>query len=541
MKFFLLLFIFQLLSCSSLKKKYEPPLPLHKKSEKLFLTFAKGYAPWTPEKVSLPFPIFESQVTSYSRNWEAERYAALYRLSGRFKKLSTEAIHPELKFEAIILSELIDLDILGIQTAQEVGEVPFVPLTEFILENIQYLLRPEASALQKNNALARLRSYIRGGASQRLPLADGLMAFTLSRLESLEAGRKRGLWPLKDDLLRYIQKSPTHLAAIEKILGPYLNPNLTNDLQELRRQDESYRLFLQKKILPYARLNRIIPEKSYSYLLKKNGVTKAPKELKEIGLKLYRKFEPEFRQLLFEVAKEYKLSAYSPEAVFSFLRQGPRAELEATKLRTLGLIKDHNLLNLEKYPPGELTTLPEGAKDLRYKEAGLNLFVRAIYPGKNFFSSMTKALPISGIRSIETHKNYNWEFWARYVEDFFYPYLLPTEKLVFMQNRLLNIARLYLDQDVHLGKIELPQVRDFFKTKLGYSEQFSRGEAERILKNPGLAPTMYAGLLEFQELRDASVSEKVSERCFREAVLAFGILPIFRLKELIGEGLKCDH
>lgn len=550
-----------------------------KDSEKMFRIFCKYLASYNPEMATfLGAKKYESGTTPYSKNYEKFRYATAYRLKKKFEKYALEQKNQELRLDAKLIEEYLDTEILDVETAREVGVVPFVPATKFIRDNITGLLSAKDTKTI-NNGMARFRSYVRGNDKQ-MPFILGFTAHMVSRMEQLEQKRMRGFWPTQGEIKDYILNSDEYLKDIEKILSVWKTDEWRRDLEALKEQEKDFKFFLEKKVLPYARKTHVLHPKVYANQLKSNSILTNPSELIDVAKEDYRKTYLEFKKQAVVVSKAMKLSTTSPVNVLNILKSlRLRNSDELSQyykdsiLRLSEIVRKNEILTLDEIPPhtvreargselGYLNpvvvrTVPFSLKritpeivfvngdpkdnsfDSAHKESITNFIARQVLPGAVLKYFYHDAMNPSSIRAIFSESFHNSEGWSHYAEDLVYPYLNDEEKLVFLQRKLLRQARTFLDAEYHLGRISSEKVKDIYFHELGFSDQTFNFELNIIRRYPGYIPSSYHGYLLLLNIKKELVKGKVTEKCFNDYLVRAGVIPFDELNIRLRENLFC--
>lgn len=560
-----------LLSCAS-KDKAPAPLNWKEASAKLAREYANSIGPLYPEYVSdLGFKKFDSMTTPYSKDLEKKRYALAYKWQQYLERYLKEIKNPELISDTKILLENVNLEIEGVEIGRKEGIVSFMPLTDYIHSNIKGFLKKDSSKTKIHSGMARFRSYVRGSDNQ-LPLLDGYMAYLLNQLNFLKENRKRGFWPTREEIESYLDESDEYLKAIEKLLSVWPSDDWRRDFDELKGQDLRYRAYLKKYILPYARVTNLTPPDVYAFSLKAYGIFATPAELVKVAEADYRSTYLEFRKLAREIALARNLQNDDPVSVTKFLEQ--KKFTDDKELLTyyrwsaaylMGLVKKNSLLTIENNPnfivrfgtDAEMQSVPaphfdspsllkedktpgqyiiprpsgsRGMRDYSYKEAIVNLTAHEAVPGHalQYQSMIERGTTL--IRAKLAFNSANVEGWAHYAEEIVYPYLTKEEKFITLQRRLWRQARMYLDPLLNLGKIKPARVIEVFTKELGFSKEFAESELKRYSYiMPSQAPAYYYGLKKLMNLKNGIKSRlqaKFNEKCFNDALLDLGVLPL---------------
>ena len=181
--------------------------------------------------------------------------------------------------------------------------------------------------------------------------------------------------------------------------------------------------------------------------------------------------------------------------------------------------------------------------DFSYKAAALVLTAHEGRPGHDLqFSSMLDN-QVSIVRARYAFNSVNVEGWGLYAEDLVYPYLPLESQMVALQTRLWRIARMFLEPQIQLGKIQPERVIQLFTEELGVSREMAQLELNRYtFVKPGQAPTYYYGLLKLKGVRDAAIQalgKRFQLKCFNDAVLSVGLVPLEMVSKRLTSQLSC--
>jgi hypothetical protein len=584
-KYVVLLCTLSFLSCSSSQTRTSKDWK--KDSDKISKAYANSLAALDPEEFSIMgLSKFDAEVTPYSKNYDQERYVHAYKWKEKFVRFLDSEKNPELRTDMNILLDVAKLRMEEFELAKEAGVVPFLPLTQSVFNTLSYFFRPDAPANKIANAMARFRKYVRGEGTT-LPMADGYTAFMLSRMNYLAQNKKRGFWPSKIEIQNYFDNSDKYLAGIEKMLSTWKSDEWKRDFAEFKNQDEDFRKFLKKKVYPYGRNSIVMPEKIYTFKLKTNGIYSSPKELIETASTDYKKTYAIFKKLAFKVGDTLKLDKKDPASVITYLRlKSVNNDKELMELynstadEIFNIIQEKKLLTLEKRPKyqlrfadtleAQITPSPQflsspwltkvklpaqfvlprvqdtqGMNDYNYLQAIFTLVAHEAIPGHALQFERFGESGTTIARGHFAFNNANIEGWALYSEDMILQHVPDDIKLIFYQRLLWRQARMFLDPQLNLGLIKPERVLELLTNELGFSEGLAKSELKRysyIL--PAQAPSYYYGLKIILDTK-AKLYEKpdtiLDEKCFNDALLNSGILPLKVISDRLVKNLNCVH
>ena len=102
---------------------------------------------------------------------------------------------------------------------------------------------------------------------------------------------------------------------------------------------------------------------------------------------------------------------------------------------------------------------------------------------------------------------------------------------------------MFLDPELNLGLIRKERVLEVFTKELGFSDQFAAAELKRYsLLIPGQAPSYYYGYLILADLKKFVKNKEdaiIDEKCFNDAVLNLGLLPLKEISARLRKSLNC--
>ncbi len=582
--FGLFFFIILINSCSS-PEKVQAPVHWKVLSNKLAREYAFSLGSLVPEYVAaMGYTRFDPQVTAFSRTLDDERYIHAYKWQKRLTSILEEAKHPEFITDARILQESITLDMEEIEVERAVGVIPFIPLSDYIYGNLQTLIFDDAPKSKLNAAMKRFRTYVRGDKKQ-LPLSDGIKSYMLSKMERLSEKRMRGFWPLRKEVEDYLLESDAYLEEIHKLLSKWPSKEWERDFKELKIQDSEYREFLKKKVLPYTRKGHLLPAQYYAHLLKQRGIMMSPEKLIETGHADYKKTYQDFEILAKKLAVKHKLSSSHPVSVIHYLKSKKYAS-DAEILKAYqkasedlkSLVKKKRLFTLSPTldfqirlaTPGEMKSTPsphyrsiplvsktkekaqfviptsegqEGLDDFTFHEAIIDLTAHEAVPGHAVQFHAMKERGVSYIRAWFASNSVNTEGWGLYAEEMIYPHVGPEVQFVILQRKLWRMARMFLDPEVNQGKISYDRVEEVYVKELGFSKSWAKVEFDRYsFIYPGQAPSYYYGYKILMETKEQVRRKKdtiLDEKCFNDAVLDQGLLPLTEIKARLVRDLNC--
>jgi uncharacterized protein (DUF885 family) len=473
-----------------------------------------------------------------------------------------------------------DLDILitaqknRLETARLNQELmlPFYDVGELVFDGLQTLLDPRNSAARQSRAMDRLRRYA-GQETGFEAIAELAKARTEEMLNNAKLVR-----PYIAEVNDAIENTQTYLDGIAEL---FRNAKLTGwepAHAALTRQLLDYKDWLQKQILPQARQTNPLPEAIYADALKNNGVLIDPNALMERARFEFIEIQDQMRGLAKVIAQQEKLSSSDYRDVIRSLkhRTAPPDKLLSFYKERLAqiekLVEENNIVSLPKRPTlirlastaetaeepaphmdpprlidnhgeyGEFV-IPNGKdgldEDFINEGESWTLTVHEARPGHDLqFTSMVDN-GVSIARAIFADNSANVEGWAVYMEAVMEPYEPLDGQLFSLDDRLLRIARAFLDPMLNLGLMKPEEAKAFLVNEVALSESDAKGEVERYTyRAPGQAASYFYGYMTLRELRERTIlalGAKFDEKAYHDFILSQGLLPLNLMAKAIQE------
>ncbi len=568
---------------------YRSPEDAHRhwrlESKSLAQKYAKSIAVFFPEYVSeMGFDQYESLTTPYSKNFDYAWYAHSYKWKKYLNKIEAKALEPEFYTDVKILQHKVDLEIEEYELNRRIGVIPFIPVSEVIFLNLKELLSEGSPKRKQLNAFSRFRAYVRGNREQ-LPMVDGVIAYITARQEHVHSLRIRGTWPSKFEIETYLKNSEEYLKSIRELFAKTPTKVWEHDFKELEAQEATYRDFVRVKILPYARTDGVMQAELYAFRLKQYDLGEGPDALIETAKADYQSIYKTFRELGEEVALMHKLPKSDPVSVVNYLARASITDeqellkfYQTTTQDLHQIVRKHKLLTLRRRPdfrirfataseaqslpaphfipsplfgedrdrPSQFVITPATGErnDFSFKEAVVTLAAHEAIPGHGVQFHAMRERGTTLIRSWFAHSSVNVEGWGLYAEEMVYPYLSKEAQFITLQRRLWRVARMFLDPELNLGRIKSARVLEVFQNELGFSKPFAESELSRYSYiMPGQATSYYYGYKKLLLMKHVLQQKnlKISDRCFNDAVLNLGILPLAEIDARFQKGIDCDE
>jgi uncharacterized protein (DUF885 family) len=552
-------------------------------SNKLAEEFTKDYSQLVPELgSSLGYREFDSKAACIALNQEERELERLRKWENQITESLKLAKEPDLMVDYLILQKMLKNSIRGQELSLKHGEIPVPKVSQEIYENLQILVNAQSPEERRKASVDRFKSYV-NGTSDCKPLVE----IHLERAQQAlaKAAQTESLFPLKRSMEKYLKDAPQLTSGVKELLEKSGRSDWQDEFKRFEVQLEKYHSFLKDSILPKARTSYQLPLELYEHALVEAGIEDKAEELIKKGLEDYDKVYLEFRNLSNKIGKKLKLKSTDPKSVMERLKKDKITQAEDVKKLYANadkilakIIQKNRLVTLPAKPlkirlagDAESAASPvphlnppplvnnQGERpefvvptsstgnlpydDFSYKAAALVLTAHEGRPGHDLqFSSMLDN-QVSIVRARYAFNSVNVEGWGLYAEDLVYPYLPLESQMVALQTRLWRIARMFLEPQIQLGKIQPERVIQLFTEELGVSREMAQLELNRYtFVKPGQAPTYYYGLLKLKGVRDAAIQalgKRFQLKCFNDAVLSVGLVPLEMVSKRLTSQLSC--
>jgi len=450
--------------------------------------------------------------------------------------------------------------------------LPFYDVGEMVFQGLQTLLDPRNSAGRQARAIVRLNRYA-GQETGFEPITELAKSQTEEMLGNTKLTR-----PYLSEVNDAINNTQTYLAGIAELFRTAKLTGWEQAHAALTRQLVDYKDWLQRQILPQARQTNPLPEAIYADNLKNNGVLIDPHTLMQRARFEFIEIQDEMRTLAKVIAQQEKLGSSDYREVIRSLkhRTAPPDKLLSFYQDRLAqiekLVEENNIVSLPKRPTlirlgsaaetaeepaphmnpprlidnhgeyGEFV-IPNGKdgldEDFINEGESWTLTVHEARPGHDLqFTSMIDD-GVSMARSIFADNSANVEGWAVYMEAVMEPYEPLDGQLFSLDDRLLRIARAFLDPMLNLGLMKPEEAKAFLVNEVALSESDAKEEVERYTyRAPGQAAAYFYGYMTLRELRERTqlaLGAKFDEKAYHDFILSQGLLPLNLMAEAIQE------
>ena len=448
--------------------------------------------------------------------------------------------------------------------------LPFYDVGQIVFGGLQTLLDPRNSLDRQANAIVRLRRYA-GQEAGVEPITELAKARTEEMLSNSNLVR-----PYVAQVNDAINDTQTYLDGIAELFRKAKLTGWEKAHSTLTQQLLSYKDWLQKEILPQARQTNPLPPAIYADNLRNDGVLIDPQTLMERARFEFIEIRDEMQTLAKVIADQEKLSSADYRDVIRSLKHRtiPADNLVPFYQHRLEqierLVEKHNIVTLPRRPmiirlasaaesaeepaphmnPPRLIgnhgeygefVIPNGKdgldEDFVNEGESWTLTAHEARPGHDLqFTSMVDN-GVSIARSIFADNSANVEGWAVYMEAVMEPYEPLDGQLFSLDDRLLRIARAFLDPMLNLGLMKTEEAKAFLMNEVALSESDAAGEVQRYTyRDPGQAAAYFYGYMTLRELRERTelaLGAKYDEKAYHDFILLQGLLPLDLMTEAI--------
>jgi uncharacterized protein (DUF885 family) len=450
--------------------------------------------------------------------------------------------------------------------------LPFYDVGQIVFQGLQALLDPRNSPGRQARAIVRLNRY----AGQETGF-EAITDLAKARTEAM-LGNAKLVRPYMAEVNDAINNTQTYLDGIAELFRTAKLTGWETAHAALTRQVVDYKDWLQKQIQPQARQTNLLPYAIYADNLKNNGVLTDPQTLMERARFEFIEIQDEMRTLAKVIAEQEKMTSsdyrdvirtlkhrtVAPDKLLSFYQER-LAQIEK-------LAEENNIVSLPKRPTiirlgsaaetaevpaphmnpprlidnhgeyGEFV-IPNGKdgldKDFINEGESWTLTAHEARPGHDLqFTSMIDN-GVSMARSVFADNSANVEGWAVYMEAMMEPYEPLDGQLFSLDDRLLRIARAFLDPMLNLGLMKPEEAKAFLINEVALSESDAKEEVARYTyQSPGQAAAYFYGYVTLRELRERTelaLAAKFNEKAYHDFILSQGLLPLNLMAKAIQE------
>jgi uncharacterized protein (DUF885 family) len=579
--------------CSSILKSPQASPEWIKVSNTVAEEYSRELAEISPESGSdLGYQQYDARATVDDRNLEIRFEQHNLKWKAKLESLIANQADPEVLVDLNVLKEEVQGRLRSAQLDRQYGAVPFDRLTDEVFYSLQTLINEQNPASRKLAAVDRFKKYVNGfkeGELKSRPSAEAARdrAEQKIRLYGQKNGPSKGrrFYPLKRAIDHYLENSARVLDGIKDLLAKSGRDDWKEDFEKFRIQVRTYENWVRTALRPLARSDYKLPYGIYSNVLTQYGHRATPEEVRNVAREEFDKNLKIYALLAAEIAKRDGLKDASPKAVIRHLKSSIETDAEKIRARYLKAdadlsaeIRRRDLVTLPSVPlrirvaseaesriqpVPHLTTpaligntgqrpefvVPIGSKDklafddFAFAATAKSLTAHEGRPGHDLQFSAILDRGVSIIRASYAFNSVNVEGWALYAEWLMEESMTLDEKMGLMMARIMRNARMFLDPDLHLGKMTPAEAKNVITEQVGMSPEWADLELERYMfRSPGQAPSYYYGYLKLRQLREETLKrlgQNFRERCFHDAILQAGLLPLETLRAKLAT-LKCS-
>lgn len=539
-------------------------------------------ARFNPEaSVSLGMPELDDQIIDlkprFTERHQEATGQAITELEKRLEEEKDSAVRQDLE----ILIKSARAEIRG----AEIRRKYFIQLynaSEFAYWGISELLDDQVPQERRVKALLRLRKYagLEPGYAPLTKVAEDRMRERLS-VSGL-------VGPFKGGVERSLSLSDTHVSGIAKLFDKYHIDGYEPAYRKLREQIAESNEFIRREVLPRCRTDYRMPSEVYAYALERVDVDMPPDQLAALARARFDEIQNEMMTLAPKVAKEKGFQATDYRDVVRALKKDqwagaqilPNYEKRIAEIEEI--IRRERLVTLPARPmkiklaseaesadiPGPYEApppminntgqvgvfvlpshvpAPPGAKpgatepldDYTFAAASWTLAAHEGRPGHDLqFDSMLEK-GVSLARAEFASNSANIEGWALYSEAILKPYMPLDGQLISLQQRLMRVARAFLDPELQASKITPEQAKRLLVEDVVLSETLANQEVDRYtFRSPGQATSYFYGYTELMRLRadtEKAMGLAFDQQAFHDFILSQGALPPALLRKAVVE------
>jgi hypothetical protein len=555
--------------------------------------YGRSWAEIIPESGSgLGYREYDARATRLDDMLEGRVQALLVEWKKSLSDRLQATSDPEVKIDIRVLIDDVEQSLRGKILDDKYGEIPFDKVADGIFYSLRDLINEQSPAERKQAAVERFRLYVRGfqdGQNKSRPRAIHAKINTEKKLKlfSKKTGPSGGrlFLPLRAEVENYLKNSKKIVEGIEGVLADSGRTDWKEDYAAFKIQMVSYDNWVRTVILPMSRKDHKLPAEIYALALNRMGNRLSPSDNREVARKAFVIGLVEYRDLAAKIAKRDGLKDATPKGVLKHLKQN--VETNPEKIRegyvqaNAELSADILKRDLVSLPPTALRirvaseaesriqpvphldtppligntgerpefVVPIGSKDklafddFSYAAAAKSLTAHEGRPGHDLQFGTVLDRGVSTIRAHYAFNSVNVEGWGLYAEWLMEPSFTLDEHFALLMARMMRNARMFLDPELHLGLITPAQAKKVITDEVAMSPEWAELELQRYMyKSPAQAPSYYYGYLKLREIRDETVKRMGAgfrERCFHDAILNEGLLPLDILAEKMRE-LHCS-
>lgn len=568
-------------------------------SNRLAEEYSRSWAELLPERGSdLGYREYDSRAAVTDGRLRMRIEAMLQLWQAKLKSKVALEKDPNVLIDLRVLSDNVESSLRGFELEKKYGVIPFEEVSEATFYSLRSLINDQSPPERKRAAFDRFKKYVYGfeeNGLKALPRAEFAKQRAEEKIKRFSnktgpsGGRK--FFPLRAEVDNYLKNSEKIVDGVRGLLEDAEKQtgfrDWRKDFEKFKIQVRTYDNWVKTSLRPLARTDHKLPIEMYALALYRIGHRSSPEEIQKAARAEFQTSLVEYRALAAEIGKRDGLKDSSPKAVLAhFKKQSVETNPDKIRARYVKAdeeltaeIKRRDLMTLPATPlririaseaesriqpvphlntpplignTGERPefVVPIGTKDklsfddFAFSAAAKSLTAHEGRPGHDLQFSAALDRGVSIIRANYAFNSVNVEGWALYAEWLMEESLTQDEKMGLLMARMMRNARMFLDPELHLGLINEEEAKKVITEDVGMSPAWADSELQRYMyRSPGQAPSYYYGYLKLREIRKeamARMGASFRERCFHDAILDAGLLPLEILAEQMRE-LTCTN
>lgn len=489
-------------------------------------------------------------------------------LIAEFKGAIAQQKYKEVAQDLQIIIDKVELQ-LKQQDYARAHKVPFYNASNFVFAGLRVLLDEQTAAPRRAAAVIRLRKYA--------GLEPGHRALTdiLKERVTTQMAKPDMVYPAKSQIDTEMSRNSSYITGIASLFEKYQLKDWQQPFETLKTQLAEYDAWTKANVLPKARTDFRLTAEEYALALKNYGIDATPEQLAAQAHQAFTELQAEMQVLAKKIAAERKLPSSDYRDVIRELKKEQVVgdailPLYQQRLKQVEkIISDQKLVTLPERPaririataaetaqqpaphmdpppfmnntgekgefvlpmniPGAPGTAAMQYDDFSFDAAAWTLIAHEARPGHELqFDSMLEH-GVSLARVQYAFNSTNVEGWGLYAEYITLPSMPAEGQLVSLDYRLLRAARMFLDPELQMGKIQPADAFRVLEQDVVQSKAMATQEVERYTyRSPGQATSYYYGFAKLIALRkdvEAALGRKFDAKKFHDFVLAQGLLP----------------
>ena len=510
-------------------------------------------------------------------NEEAERTETAA-LIAEFRRAIPRQSHRQVAQDLQIIVDKVGLR-LRRQDYGRSRKVPFMNASGLVFAGTRMLLNEQTPPARRQSAVVRIRKYA-GLEPGHQPLAEILKQRVVEQM-----ARPGVTYPGRTQIETEMSRNANYVEGMAASFTKYGLKDWQAPLETLRQQLAEYDEWTKANLLPKARTDFRVPAEEYALNLEEYGIDIPPEQLAAMAHKAFAELQAEMQPLAARIAKERGLPSSDYRDVIRELKkqqlvgdailpfyQKRLAEVEEIIVdRAIVTLPDRpaririaSAAETAQQPAPHMTPPPfmnntgergefvlplnvpagpgqPGAQydDFTFDAAAWTLIAHEARPGHELQFDAMLEQGVSLARVQYAFNSTNIEGWGLYAESLIRTHMPADGQLISLDYRLLRAARMFLDPELHLGKIQPADAYRVLEQDVVASRAFAQQEVERYTyRSPGQATSYYHGYRKLIELRrdvEAALGATFDQKAFHDFILAQGLLPPELMREAVME------